>query len=79
MTQLAQSLGLDLTDALTGDVEVLADLFQRALVLPSSRPKRSCKTCSSRGVRVWSTSLQLLLEQGVGCGLCRSGGGRRPR
>ena len=28
VTQLAQRLGFDLTDALTGDVELFADLFQ---------------------------------------------------
>src|SRR5690554_8126473 len=31
MTQLAQGLGLDLTDSLAGDVELLADLFQRVV------------------------------------------------
>ena len=29
MTQLAQRLGFDLTDALTGDLELLADLLKR--------------------------------------------------
>ena len=31
MAQLGKRLGFDLTDALAGDVEVLADLFKRAL------------------------------------------------
>ena len=31
MAQLAQGLGLDLADALAGDVELLADLFQRVV------------------------------------------------
>ena len=30
MAQLAQRLGLDLADTLTGDVELLADLLERA-------------------------------------------------
>jgi len=33
MAQLAERLGLDLPDALTGDREALADLFQRVLAL----------------------------------------------
>jgi hypothetical protein len=33
MTQLTQRLGLDLTDALASDLEVLADFFQRVVAL----------------------------------------------
>ena len=38
MLELAQSLGLDLTDALAGDLEQLADFFQGVLA-PVAQPE----------------------------------------
>ena len=56
MAQFAERLGLDLADALAGDGEVLADLFERVLQPVGPSPKRILMTFSSRGVSVFSTS-----------------------
>ena len=55
MTQLSEGLGLDLADALPGDVELLSHLFQgTGPSVLDAEAQRS--TFSSRGVRVDSTS-----------------------
>ena len=54
MFELAQRLGLDLADALAGDVELLSHLFQVwSVFMPM--PNRIRSTRSSRGVRDAST------------------------
>ena len=55
VAELAQGLGFDLADALARDVELLADLFERAgtAVLDA---EAQLQDFSSRGVRVESTS-----------------------
>ena len=63
MPQLAQRLGLYLTDALTGDVELLADLFQRARAPVEYAEAQFKHLLLARGQRV-EHGHELLLEQG---------------
>ncbi len=76
VAQLAQGLGFDLADALAGDVELLADLLQRAgaAVLEAEAQRRPSPHAGSG----WTARPQLLLAQhGVGGGLAGSGRPRR--
>ena len=73
MQQFAKSLGFNLADTLTGDIEFLADILEMLRVLPSSSPKRRRTTFSSRGVSVSKHFRELLLKHcicghAVGCG-----------
>ena len=73
MAQFAQSLRLDLTDALTGDVEFLAHFLQGTgtAVLQAKAKLQHVLLTGREGVQHF---VELLAQQGVGCGLGRSGG-----
>ena len=73
MAQFSQGLGLDLADALTGDVELLAHLLQGAgaAVLNAEAQLEHLLLPGSQGAQHVH---QLLLEQGEGGGLRRLGG-----
>ena len=77
VAQLSQRLGLNLTDPLSGDVEFLAHLFQRAgpaILQAEAQLEHPLLTGRQRTQH----RNELLLEQRVGGGL-RGGGARRRR
>ena len=67
-----QRLGFDLADTLTRDVEFLANLFEGAISAVLQTKAQLQAPSSPRGVKRRQDILQLLLEQGVGSGICRS-------
>src|SRR3990172_9308356 len=73
MAQLTQCLGLDLTNPLTRDVEVLPDLFQRViLAIPQAKAHLQHLTLALGEHR--QDGLDVLLEQLQRCGVDRLGG-----
>ena len=62
MTQLAEGLGLDLPDALTGHPESLPDLLQRALVPVDQAEAQLQHPALARSERVEDV-LNLVVEQ----------------
>src|ERR1035437_3435108 len=71
--ELAQRLGLDLADALAGDVELLANFLESAgsaLLRPKAELQDSALAASQRV----KDRLHLFLQELMGCGLSRSQG-----
>ena len=72
MAQLAQCLRFDLTDALTGDIELRTDLFKgtrSAVHQTETQPENICLTVGQRGKYL----LKLFLQERVGSRISRSG------
>src|SRR3989442_11391851 len=68
MAQLAERLGLDLPDALAGDREALADLFQRVLALfadAEPQPEDLLLLRRQRGQRPLHLGREILTQQRV--------------
>ena len=72
MAQLSESLRLDLSDTLTGNVELLADFLKRALSAVVESEAQTEHLASSLG-KGSEHVVELLFKKHLRCRLCRSG------